>query len=135
MKLYGLIGFPLGHSFSKQYFTEKFSKEGLSDCFFEAYPIPSIDLFPALIKENPTLRGLSVTIPYKEQVLKFITEISEEVKFIGATNNASLRFRTNNAERMIVDSLGNILLLQFIKIHKSEIYDRYCFYFTINISF
>ena len=76
MKLYGLIGFPLGHSFSKQYFTEKFSKEGLSDCFFEAYPIPSIDLFPALIKENPTLRGLSVTIPYKEQVLKFVTELS-----------------------------------------------------------
>lgn len=90
MKLYGLIGFPLGHSFSKQYFTEKFLKEGLSDCFFEAYPIPSIDLFPELIKENPTLRGLSVTIPYKEQVLKFVKEMSEEVKFIGATNSIKI---------------------------------------------
>jgi len=97
MKLYGLIGFPLGHSFSKQYFTEKFSKEGLIDCFFEAYPIPSIDLFPELIKENPTLRGLSVTIPYKEQVLKFITEISEEVKFIGATNNIRINGDTLTA--------------------------------------
>lgn len=97
MKLYGLIGFPLGHSFSKQYFTEKFSKEGLSDCFFEAYPIPSINLFPALIKENPTLRGLSVTIPYKEQVLKFITEISEEVKFIGATNSIKINGDTLTA--------------------------------------
>lgn len=97
MKLYGLIGFPLGHSFSKQYFTEKFSKEGLIDCFFEAYPIPSIDLFPELIKENPTLIGLSVTIPYKEQVLKFITEISEEVKFIGATNNIRINGDTLTA--------------------------------------
>src|SRR5947207_2404218 len=90
MKLYGLIGYPLGHSFSKQYFTEKFKKEKLEDCLFEAFPIPSIDEFPALLKTNSALRGLSVTIPYKEQVLKFINELSDEVKHIGATNSIKI---------------------------------------------
>ena len=90
MKLYGLIGYPLGHSFSKQYFTEKFVKEGIKDCAFEGFPIPAIDEFPALIKAHPDLKGLSVTIPYKEQVLQYITELSEEVKFIGATNSIKI---------------------------------------------
>jgi shikimate dehydrogenase len=86
MKLYGLIGYPLGHSFSKQYFSEKFKKENLSDCFFEAFPITSISKFPELLKQNPDLKGLNVTIPYKEQVLDFITELSAEVNQIGASN-------------------------------------------------
>ncbi len=90
MKLYGLIGYPLGHSFSKQYFTEKFVRENLGDCFFEAFPISSIDHFPALLKENTSLKGLSVTIPYKEQVLSHVTELSEEVKYIGATNSIKI---------------------------------------------
>lgn len=104
MKLYGLIGYPLGHSFSKQYFSEKFAKEGLNDCSFEAFPIPSIDLFPALLRENPELKGLSVTIPYKEQVLKFVTEISEEVKYIGATN--SIKINGNKLTAYNTDIVG-----------------------------
>jgi shikimate dehydrogenase len=91
MNVYGLIGYPLGHSFSKKYFTEKFEREGIRDCKFEAFPIPSIDEFPALLKANPDLKGLCVTIPYKEQVLKFIHELSEEVKSIGATNSISIK--------------------------------------------
>ncbi|UAY52589.1 shikimate dehydrogenase family protein [Ferruginibacter albus] len=90
MKLYGLIGYPLGHSFSKEYFTKKFERENLTDCSFEAFPIPTIEEFPALIKNNPSLKGLSVTIPYKEQVLQYITELSDEVKFIGATNSIKI---------------------------------------------
>ena len=90
MKLYGLIGYPLGHSFSKQYFTEKFEQEGIADCSFEAFPIESIDLFPSLLKNNPSLKGLSVTIPYKERVLQFVDEISDEVKAIGATNSIKI---------------------------------------------
>jgi shikimate dehydrogenase len=86
MKLYGLIGYPLGHSFSKQYFTEKFLREGLPDCYFEAFPISSIDQFPGLLQQNKELMGLGVTIPYKEQVLRFVTELSDEVKYIGAAN-------------------------------------------------
>ncbi|UEG48521.1 shikimate dehydrogenase [Ferruginibacter lapsinanis] len=90
MKLYGLIGYPLGHSFSKQYFTEKFEREGIADAKFEAFPISTIEAFPALIKNNPSLKGLSVTIPYKEQVLQFVTELSDEVKVIGATNSIKI---------------------------------------------
>ena len=87
MNLYGLIGYPLGHSFSKQYFTEKFERESLLDCSFEAFPIPSIDEFKQLLILNPQLKGIAVTIPYKEQVLQFVDELSDEVKFIGATNS------------------------------------------------
>ncbi len=90
MDLYGLIGYPLGHSFSKQYFTEKFQKEQLKDCFFEAYPIKSIDEFPSLINDNPSLKGMCVTIPYKEQILKYVTAQSEEVKSIGAANSIKI---------------------------------------------
>ena len=91
MKLYGLIGYPLGHSFSKKYFTEKFEKEGINDCVFEVFPIPSIDEFPALLKANPNLKGLCVTIPYKEQVVKYMDELSEEVKSTWATNSICIR--------------------------------------------
>ncbi len=90
MKLYGLIGYPLGHSFSKQFFTEKFEREKITDCGFEAFPIESISQFPALLKSNPSLKGLSVTIPYKEQVLQYVDEISDEVKAIGATNSIKI---------------------------------------------
>ncbi len=90
MKLYGLIGYPLGHSFSKKYFTEKFEKEGIADCSFEAFPIETIEAFPSLLQAHPNLKGLSVTIPYKEKVLQFIDELSDEVKAIGATNNIKI---------------------------------------------
>ena len=89
MNLYGLIGYPLGHSFSKQYFSEKFAREKI-DAAYETFPIADINEFPALLKAHPDLKGLSVTIPYKEQVLKFITEFSDEVKHIGATNSIKI---------------------------------------------
>lgn len=90
MKIFGLIGYPLGHSFSKQYFTEKFNKEGIKDCRFDAFPIASISEFPALLNSCPELRGLSVTIPYKEQVLQFVDEQSDEVRAAGATNSIKI---------------------------------------------
>ena len=86
MNLYGLIGYPLGHSFSKQFFTEKFLKEGLKDCIFENFAIPTIEEFPEILKQNSNLKGMAVTIPYKQQFLKFVTESSDEVTFIGAAN-------------------------------------------------
>jgi shikimate dehydrogenase len=85
-KLYGLIGYPLGHSFSKQFFTEKFEREGLSNCSFELFPIASIDEFPALLAAHPALKGMAVTIPYKEKVLPFVQVLSDEVQQIGAAN-------------------------------------------------
>ena len=74
MKLYGLIGYPLGHSFSKQYFTEKFEREGIEDAYFESFPIPTITEFPNLLAANPQLLGMGVTIPFKEQVLQFVDQ-------------------------------------------------------------
>lgn len=90
MKLYGLIGYSLGHSFSKKYFTEKFIKEGLEDCRYELFPIPSIKDLPSILNSNPTLKGLNVTIPYKEQVLEYVTESSTAVKEIGAANTIKI---------------------------------------------
>ena len=85
MDTYGLIGYPLGHSFSRKFFTEKFEKEGI-DAQYLNFEIPSIEEFPNTIKNNPTLKGLNVTIPYKQQVMQYLDDISEEAKAIGAVN-------------------------------------------------
>ena len=90
MKLYGLIGYPLGHSFSKKYFTEKFEREGLTDCSYELFPIPSIKDLPSLLDSNTSLKGLNVTIPYKEQVLEYVTEKNDAVLAIGAANTIKI---------------------------------------------
>jgi shikimate dehydrogenase len=73
MRLFGLIGYPLGHSFSKTYFTEKFLREGIKDCSYELFPIKNISELPGLINANPSLEGLNITIPYKKEVLPFLT--------------------------------------------------------------
>ena len=85
MTTYGLIGYPLGHSFSRKFFTEKFEKEGI-DAQYLNFEIPSIEEFPEIIKNNPELRGLNVTIPYKQQVMQYLDDTSEEAKAIGAVN-------------------------------------------------
>ncbi len=86
MKLYGLTGFPLSHSFSKNYFSQKFLKEGITDSVYELFPIETIEQFPLLLQEHSYLCGLNVTIPYKEAVLPYLHYKSEEVKEIGACN-------------------------------------------------
>jgi shikimate dehydrogenase len=85
-KKFGLIGATVSHSFSKSYFDEKFFREGLRDYHYELYSLPTIDDLKKLLEENPELVGLNVTIPYKEQVLKFLTEIDPTAKEIGAIN-------------------------------------------------
>jgi shikimate dehydrogenase len=89
MRLYGLIGYPLTHSFSQQYFTEKFAKEHLDDCVFKNFPINSITELPAVLKAN-SFNGLCVTIPYKEKVIEYVTTLSDEVKQIGAANSIKI---------------------------------------------
>jgi len=86
MRRFGLIGYPLGHSFSQRYFTGKFAAEGISDCVYACYPIADIALLPALWAEHPDLEGLNVTIPYKEKVIPYLDGMSEVVRSAGACN-------------------------------------------------
>jgi shikimate dehydrogenase len=86
MTQFGLIGFPLSHSFSKAYFTEKFQNLGLSDYQYGLYELPDIAGFPELLKANPNLAGLNVTIPHKESVMPYLDEIDADAQAIGAVN-------------------------------------------------
>lgn len=90
-KTFGLIGYPLSHSFSKKYFSEKFKKENIKDCSYELFPIKQIDHLPSLMKNNSNLRGLNVTIPYKELVIPFLDELDEEAASIGAVNTIKIQ--------------------------------------------
>jgi len=87
---FGLIGFPLSHSFSRKYFTEKFSNEGI-DAEYINFEIESISLLPHLIASHPDLEGINVTIPYKEQVLKFLDLIDETASQIQAVNTIRIQ--------------------------------------------
>lgn len=84
MNSFGLIGFPLEHSFSKKYFTEKFEEENL-DCNYQAYPLKSLELFPVLLR-NPDLKGLNVTIPYKKDILCYLDDVSNIPLGLNACN-------------------------------------------------
>ena len=81
MKKFGLIGYPLGHSFSKNFFNEKFHSENI-DAEYVNFEIPSIEEFNKIIKANPTLCGLNVTIPYKEQVIGYLDELDKDAASI-----------------------------------------------------
>jgi shikimate dehydrogenase len=86
MRLFGLIGKPLTHSFSKSFFTDKFQRENLPNCTYENFELQSINELSQLINHHHSLMGLNVTIPYKEEVLQFLTSKSSVVEQIGACN-------------------------------------------------
>ena len=85
MQKYGLIGYPLGHSFSKNYFNQKFESEKI-DATYLNFEIPNIKDLKTVLKENPELNGLNVTIPYKEQVIPYLDDLDEDARLIGAVN-------------------------------------------------
>ena len=99
MKCYGLIGYPLSHSFSGKYFAEKFAREGISDCTYDLFPIERIDLLLPLINGNMELLGLNVTIPYKEQVIPYLNDIDEDAANIGAVN--TIRITRNSGKTFL----------------------------------
>tara|TARA_B100000700_G_scaffold61724_1_gene67677 strand:- start:3477 stop:4217 length:741 start_codon:yes stop_codon:yes gene_type:complete len=82
----GLIGYPLVHSFSKKYFNEKFDNENIKNVSYQNYELKNINELKSLIKRNSDLRGLNVTIPYKEKVIKYLDKIDEKYLNIGAVN-------------------------------------------------
>lgn len=95
MNTFGLIGYPLGHSFSKKFFTEKFENEGLSENEYVNFEIDSIAKFPSIFDQHDNIRGLNCTIPYKQQIMTFLDEIDEEAKQVGAVNTVKPLYSAN----------------------------------------
>jgi shikimate dehydrogenase len=91
MRLFGLIGYPLSHSFSKNYFTQKFEAERHADCRYELFPIANIQKLPELLQQHPDLVGLNVTIPYKQQVLAYLNDTSGLPDTLQACNCIRIR--------------------------------------------
>ena len=85
MDKYGLIGYPLGHSFSVSFFNEKFANEKINARYIN-FEIPQIEDLPEILASNPELKGLNVTIPYKQKVISYLDELSSEARSIGAVN-------------------------------------------------
>jgi shikimate dehydrogenase len=89
--IFGLIGYPLGHSFSRAYFNEKFRSLGLNDHVYLNFPIENIMMLRDVINQHPNLKGLNVTIPYKEQVMTLLDEIDPQAASVGAVNCVAVR--------------------------------------------
>ena len=109
MKTFGLIGYPLTHSFSKKFFTQKFSHENI-DAQYLNFEIESIDKFPNIIIENPNLQGLNVTIPYKESIIPFLDSLDTNAQKIGAVN--CVVFKNKKLIGYNTDYLGFIDMLK-----------------------
>jgi shikimate dehydrogenase len=90
LKIFGLIGYPLHHTFSENYFSGKFKREKITGCEYKLFPLKSIDQFPKLIKKTPELRGLNITLPYKQTVLPLMNELDTLAKNVGAVNTIKI---------------------------------------------
>lgn len=85
-RLYGLVGYPLGHSFSAAYFAAKFERENIIGCRYENFELPDLDALPRLLAEHPTLGGYNVTIPHKQRIIPRLDAVSDQARRIGAVN-------------------------------------------------
>lgn len=103
MDKYGIIGYPLGHSFSKGFFTEKFAREGI-DAQYLNFEIPDVGMLRDILRENPELRGLNVTLPHKQVVIPLLDDLSEDAREIGAVN--VIRIRNGNLKGYNSDIIG-----------------------------
>lgn len=119
MRQFGLIGYPLSHSFSQKFFTEKFLRENIVNAQYENFPIATIESFAALWKEHPSLEGLNVTIPYKKEVIAFLQHSSPVVQAIKACN--CIRKFNNELYGYNTDVIGfEKSLLPFLKAHHTH---------------
>ena len=119
MRQFGLIGYPLSHSFSQKFFTEKFLQENIVNAHYNNFPISSMESFAALWKENQNLEGLNVTIPYKKEVIPFLHHSSPVVQEINACN--CIRKFNNELYGYNTDVIGfEKSLLPFLQPHHSH---------------
>jgi len=91
MNVYGLIGYPLTHSFSKKYFSEKFEREGIAYSSYELFPIEAINLLPPILEKHPNISGLNVTIPYKQAIIPYLDALDDNAAAIGAVNTVKVK--------------------------------------------
>ncbi len=119
MRTFGLIGYPLTHSFSQKYFTEKFRSSGIEDAQYLNFPLQSIEEFSSLVSGYENLAGLNVTIPYKEQVIPYLDELDESVQQIGACN--CILVRNGKLKGFNTDYLGfKVSLMKKLKPHHTH---------------
>lgn len=104
MKQYGLIGYPLSHSFSKRHFANKFEVEEIKDATYDLFPLVQISDFTDLLATHPQLVGLNVTIPYKQVIFDYLDEIEEEAAAIGAVN--TIKFKDGKLKGFNTDVFG-----------------------------
>jgi shikimate dehydrogenase len=91
MPRFGLLGYPLTHSFSQKYFTEKFAQLGLTGYVYENFSLPTIEEFAEVLNTRKDLRGFNITIPYKKQIILFLHESTDAVKAMGACNCVNIK--------------------------------------------
>jgi shikimate dehydrogenase len=113
-KVYGIIGKTLSHSFSKKYFQQKFEKENRKNVSYEIFPLDNIHQFPLLIQQYPLIAGLNVTIPYKEDVLKYVDILDDTAEKVGAVNVLKIQHKdtTNMIYGYNTDCIGFESLLK-----------------------
>jgi shikimate dehydrogenase len=121
MRLFGLIGYPLTHSFSKDYFAEKFKREAIEHCRYENFQLAKITQLSKIIEDHPELEGLNVTIPYKESVLPYLDEKNELVRETGACNCIKLEDRKLIGFNTDVIGFETSLLAKLQPQHKSAL--------------
>jgi len=121
MRLFGLIGYPLTHSFSKDYFAEKFKREAIVHCRYENFQLAKITGLSKIIADHPELEGLNVTIPYKESVLSYLDEKNELVRETGACNCIKLVDRKLIGFNTDVIGFETSLLAKLQPQHKSAL--------------
>jgi len=90
-RLFGIIGYPLAHSFSQKYFTDKFQNENISYTSFTTFPIENVVSIKDILQENPNLKGFAITIPHKKSILDYLDDSTEEVKAMGACNCVQIK--------------------------------------------
>jgi len=119
MRRFGLIGYPLSHSFSKNFFSEKFKSEQIADCVYENFPISESILFPELLQQYPDLQGINVTIPYKKDIIPYLTNVTSVVASIGACN--CILIKENILTGYNTDVVGFRLTLEpFLQPHHTQ---------------
>lgn len=119
MRLFGLLGYPLTHSFSQKYFTEKFLNFGLQDAAYENFSIPDIQELTNILESKKELEGFNITIPYKKSVIDFLDEQSDPVKKMGACN--CVKIMDGKLKGFNTDTVGFQQSLQpFLKSHHQQ---------------